>query len=209
MMVDAVGVAAKSTATSYVTAVHSEMTKVSGPSRNRLASSSHADPRPRKLRQAISKAEKSVTIFDLDLGSVPMINRESLSEKVPLMLHEKAKTAGIYKGNSEAATKSKDDILSCASIDFLCKGSKVFYNTKDTTDLRNNKMCTVPVKLTFRDRNTRFQAEQTLKKACKVKCATPYPKKLRSIIHHPSGQQPRQPEGEARGQIKDYSHDDL
>ncbi len=26
---------------------------------------------------------------------------------------------------------------------------------------------------------------------------------------HPSGQQPRQPDGEARGQIKDYSHDNL
>jgi hypothetical protein len=43
-------------------------------------------------------------------------------------------------------------------------------------------MCTVPVKLTFRDKNSRFQAEQTLKKACKVKCATPYPKKLRGLI---------------------------
>jgi hypothetical protein len=26
---------------------------------------------------------------------------------------------------------------------------------------------------------------------------------------HPSGQQPRQPEGKARGQIKDFSHDSL
>ncbi len=43
-------------------------------------------------------------------------------------------------------------------------------------------MCTVPVKLTFRDKNSRFQAEQTLKKACKVKCATPYPKSLRNLI---------------------------
>ncbi len=43
-------------------------------------------------------------------------------------------------------------------------------------------MCTVPVKLTFRDKATRFQAELTLKKACKVKCSTPYPKQLRSIM---------------------------
>jgi hypothetical protein len=26
---------------------------------------------------------------------------------------------------------------------------------------------------------------------------------------HPSGQQPRQPDGEARGQLKDYSHSNL
>jgi hypothetical protein len=116
------------------------------------------------------------------LGAVPVINRETLSKKVTLMLHEKAKTTGIYKGNTDAATEAMDDILSCASIDFLGKGSKLFYNTKDTSDPRNNNMCTVPVKLTFRDRSTRFQAEQTLKKACNVKCATPYPKNLRVLI---------------------------
>jgi hypothetical protein len=182
VMVDSVGVAAKSASSSFAAAARSNPDKVSGSSRRRLPSSAQTDPRPRKLRQAISKAEKSVTIFDLDLGAVPMINRESLSKKVTLILHEKAKTAGIYKGNPDAATESMDDILSCASIDFLGKGSKVFYNTKDTADPRNNKMCTVPVKLTFRDKNSRFQAEQTLKKACKVKCATPYPKSLRNLI---------------------------
>jgi hypothetical protein len=182
VMVDTVGVAAKAPSSSYSAAARHDPSKVSGPSRQRLPSAAQADYRPKKLRQAISKAEKSVTIFDLDLGAVPIINRESLSKKVTLVLHEKAKTAGIYKGNPDAATESMDDILSCATIDFLGKGSKVFYNTKDTSDPRNNKMCTVPVKLTFRDKNSRFQAEQTLKKACKVKCATPYPKKLRGLI---------------------------
>jgi hypothetical protein len=43
-------------------------------------------------------------------------------------------------------------------------------------------MCSVPIKLTFKDKKTRFQAELALKKACKVKCATPYPKELRSLM---------------------------
>jgi hypothetical protein len=182
MMVDAVGVAANSAPSSYASAVARDPSKARDSTRSRLLSSAQADPRPKKLRQALSKAEKSVTIFDLDLGPVPMINRESLSRKVTLLLHEKARTAGIYKDNPDAASESMDDILSCASIDFLGKGSTLFYNTRDTTDVRNNKMCTVPVKLTFRDKNSRFQAEQTLKKACKVKCSTPYPKKLRMLI---------------------------
>ncbi len=75
-----------------------------------------------------------------------------------------------------------DDILSCASIDILGKGSQPFFNKKDTSDPRNGKMCTVPIKLTFKDKKTRFQAELSLKKMCKVKCGTPYPKKLRSIM---------------------------
>jgi hypothetical protein len=101
---------------------------------------------------------------------------------VTILLHEKARTTGIYKGKPEAAAESVDDILSCATIDFLGKGTKMFYNKRDTNDPRNNKMCTVPVKLTFKDKETRFRAELTLKKACNVRCGTPYPKNLRSLM---------------------------
>jgi hypothetical protein len=183
VMVDAVGAVGKAPNPSYSSALAKSGKSEPGASgKARLMSVSQADPRPKKLRQAIAKAEKSVTLFDLDLGPVPVINQDTLSRKVTLLLHEKAKSTGIYKGNHDAAAETMDDILSCASIDFLGKGSRLFYNTKDSSDPRNNKMCTVPVKLTFRDKNTRFQAEQTLKKACNVKCSTPYPKKLRGII---------------------------
>ncbi len=178
VMVDAVGAVGKAPNPSYSAALTKSGKSEPGASgKARLMSVSQSDPRPKKLRQVIAKAEKSVTLFDLDLGPVPVINRDTLSRKVTLLLHEKAKSTGIYKGNHDAAAKTMDNILSCASID-----SRLFYNNKDTSDPRNNKMCTVPVKLTFRDKNTRFQAEQTLKKACNVKCSTPYPKKLRAII---------------------------
>jgi Holliday junction resolvase RusA-like endonuclease len=140
------------------------------------------DFKAKKLRQAITRAERSVTLFDLDLGPVPVLNRDTLSRKVTLHLHDRAQSQGIYKGNPAAAEEAIDDILSCATIDILGKGSQTFYNKKDTGDARNGKMCTVPVKLTFRDKATRFQAELTLKKACKVKCSTPYPKQLRTIM---------------------------
>jgi hypothetical protein len=178
-VVDAMGVLDKSSA-------------AAAPSRGKnLHSASQAtrpaEPSPtelkvKKLRQAISKAERAVTLFDLDLGSVPVLNRETLSKKVTLVLHNRAQSEGIYKDNSTAAEEAIDDILSCATIDILGKGSKVFYNKKDTSDPRNGKMCTVPIKLSFKDKNTRFQAELALKRACKVKCATPYPKELRSLM---------------------------
>jgi hypothetical protein len=136
----------------------------------------------KKVKQAISRAERSVTVFDLDLGPVPVLNKDTLSKKVTLLLHERAQHEGIYKGNPAAAEEAMDDILSCASIDIMGKGSRVFFNRKDNCDPRNGKMCTVPIKLTFRDKETRFQAELALKKACKVKCGTPYPKNLRSMI---------------------------
>jgi hypothetical protein len=183
-VVDAMGMVGKaSAAPSYAAIAEGPRSRSSGRHYPQKASDvSPEELKVRKLKQAISKAEKSVTIFDLDLGSVPVLNRDTLSKKVTLALHDRAQTEGIYKGNRPAAEEALDDILSCASIDILGKGSKTFFNKKDNNDPRNGKMCTVPIKLSFKDKNTRFQAELALKKACKVKCATPYPRELRAII---------------------------
>jgi hypothetical protein len=75
-----------------------------------------------------------------------------------------------------------DDILSCAKLEFLGNISKKFYNKKNPADPRNETFCTMPVRFEFRDRETRFQAEKTLRQVCKVSCAIPYPKKLREIM---------------------------
>jgi hypothetical protein len=183
-VVDAMGMVSKGSAVpSYAAVAEGSRTRSTG--RNNAQKAADVSPeelKVKKLKQAISKAEKSVTLFDLDLGSVPVLNRDTLSKKVTLALHERAQSEGIYKGNRPAAKEALDDILSCASIDILGKGSKTFYNKKDNNDPRNGKMCTVPIKLSFKDKNTRFQAELVLKKACKVKCATPYPRELRSVI---------------------------
>jgi hypothetical protein len=53
---------------------------------NYSAVPSPAELKVKKLRQAITKAERAVTLFDLDLGSVPVLNRETLSKKVTLVL---------------------------------------------------------------------------------------------------------------------------
>jgi hypothetical protein len=90
--------------------------------------------REKKLRQAITKAEKSTVIFNADLGSVPVMNRDTLARKVTLLLHDKAKSEGEYRGNVKAAEEAVDDFLSCASLDFLGKGTKPFFNKKDLSD---------------------------------------------------------------------------
>jgi hypothetical protein len=49
-------------------------------------------------------------------------------------------------------------------------------------DVRNDTFCTLPVRFEFPDKPTRIQAEKTLRKVCKVSCAVPYSKKLRTIL---------------------------
>jgi hypothetical protein len=140
----------------------------------------------KKIRQEINKAEKTTTVFDLNLGQVPIIDKDTLSGKVTRAINPAtASSDEIKKGNYTAAEAEEilDDVLSCASLDFLGNGgSKKFYNKAKPHDPRNGTFCTVPTKLTFRTKDERIKAEQTLRKFCKVKCSVPYPKKLRTII---------------------------
>jgi hypothetical protein len=109
------------------------------------------------------------------------MNKETLSRKVTLALSAAA-SSGEHDYDVKDAEEVIDDILSCSKLEFLGTTSKKFYNKKNPTDPRNEKMCTVPVRFEFRDRETRFQAEANLRKICKVSCAVPYPKKLRDIL---------------------------
>ena len=140
----------------------------------------------KKVKQEIMKAEKSTTLFDLDLGQVPIINKDTLSSKVTRAIHAAAANGDeAKKGNysPEETEEIMDDILTCAHLDFLGNGgSKKYYNKAKPNDPKNGKFCTVPTKLTFRSKEERTKAEQTLRKFGKIKCSIPYPKKLRTII---------------------------
>ena len=76
-----------------------------------------------------------------------------------------------------------DDTLSCSTLQFLGSGTRKFYNNREKDDPRNSKMCTVPVRMDFKNKETKIQAESTLRSVCKVHCSTPYPKRLRQLIN--------------------------
>jgi hypothetical protein len=120
-------------------------------------------------------------LFNLDLGKAPTINKDSLARKVTLALSSKA-SSGKHDYNITDAEEVIDDILSCSKLEFLGNSSKAFYNHRNVNDERNGKMCTVPVRFEFRDKDTRIQAETSLRKICKVSCSVPYPKRLRTIL---------------------------
>ena len=141
----------------------------------------------RKIKQEIVKAEKSTILFDLDLGPVPIINKDTLSTKVTRAIHTSAaKGEEVSKGNytTQEAEEMLDDVLTCANLEFLGNGSKKYYNAKKPNDEKNGKFCTVPAKLTFRNKDERIRAEQSIRKLCKVRCSIPYPKKLRDIVNN-------------------------
>ncbi len=110
------------------------------------------------------------------------MNRDTLARKVTLLLHDKAKLEGEYRGNPKAAEEAVDNFISCPSLDFLGKGTKHFFNKKDLSDERNKKFCTVPIKLYWSSKTERIQGEQSIRKVCNDKCSVSYPKKIWTLI---------------------------
>jgi len=144
---------------------------------------SEEDKAKKRIRQAIKKAEKATLLHGLDMGDVPTMNKETLSRKVTIDLHKKGKMGASAAGYTSAEVENMtDDMLTCASLDFMGTSTQKYDNRYKKDDPNNGKFCTMPVKMLFKGKQERIQAEQHLRKLCKVKCSTPYPKGLRAMI---------------------------
>ena len=163
------------------------------PSRSTIPQSAPAPPRERsplseeetaklKFREAVKDAEKSTLVFNLDMGRVPIMNKSTMSRKATGSLLAKAATAEGSPGSipSEDAVAAIDDLLSVTeNMSFFGATTKTYRNPSDPDSAA---FCTVPVKYTFRDKETRIRAENILRNTCKIQCSTPYPVVLRECI---------------------------
>jgi hypothetical protein len=133
----------------------------------------------RKFTEAIKEAERSTLCFNLNMGNVPIMNKDTISEKASLALTRMA-AAVEAKGKhypSQDAITAIDDVTSLVTkMEFY--GS----STKEYTGKGSTGYCTVPVRYQFKDKEHRVFAEKTLREKCKVKCATPYPAIVRDCI---------------------------
>jgi hypothetical protein len=134
-----------------------------------------------KLKQSLREAEKKLVVFNLNLGKAPVMNKDTLAKNVVLDLDSKVRE-GKHDYHIGDAVDVVDDILSCSTLDFMGASTRKFYNTKNLADPRNEKMYTMPVKMEFKDKDVRLQAELSLRKICHVNCAVPYPKPVRTML---------------------------
>jgi rRNA maturation endonuclease Nob1 len=155
--------------------------KVSNPSEVERRAQAEAAA-AKKVKQAIREAEKKTILFNLDLGKVPTMNRDTLARKVAMAVSNKVNN-GKHDYDIKDAEEVMDDILSCSKLEFLGTTTKTFHNDKNPSDSRNNAMCTMPVRVEFKDRDTRIQAETHFRKICGFSCSVPYPKRLRTLMN--------------------------
>ena len=133
------------------------------------------DLRKKKFIHAVREAEKATLVFNTDMGGVPVMNTATMNRKFSMALKVMAATQdGNANGEPKVDTVMQlDDTLS------MVKNMEYFGKT---TKKGKGGYFTIPVKLTYKDRDTRMTAEANLRKLCKVSCSTPYHSTLRDTI---------------------------
>jgi hypothetical protein len=137
---------------------------------------SEQDVRKKKFVQAVREAEKATLVFNLDMGTVAVMNTNTMNRKFSMALKAKAAVVdGNMNGEPKADTVTQlDDTLSMVK--------NMDYFGKTTKQAKGKEFFSIPVKLTYKDKETRMTAEQNLRKLCKVSCTTPYHSTLRDVM---------------------------
>jgi hypothetical protein len=138
----------------------------------------------KKFVQEVKEAERSCLIFKTNMGPGPVMNPETMRKKFSMDLAAKAaKEEGAADGRPSAAVAAQLD-------DALCMVTKMEYFGKETKrakkkgkDGEDEDFYTIPVKLSFKDKETRDAADGRLRKLCKMGGTVPYHRTLRNVIN--------------------------
>ena len=111
-------------------------------------------PSVQRFRDLVAHAEKSTVIFNLDMGRVPVINRNTMCAKATTAITAMAAAAEDRPANnpSRDTVDIIDDALSVAdNVSFFGSTTK---SVKGNSD-KSGAYCTIPVCYTFPDKETR------------------------------------------------------
>jgi hypothetical protein len=75
----------------------------------------------------------------------------------------------------------EDTLEIVEDMEFIGWKSKVFYNTRKEDDERNNKMCTMPVKVKFASGQDRVNFEMSLRENCGMRAVMSLPEPIRNV----------------------------
>jgi hypothetical protein len=132
---------------------------------------------------AVREAERSIVIYNLDLGQSPLLNPSTISSKVTAALISAA-ACNLKKENSNpmaTAGEMVNDLLSqVKGMVLFGKGTRPCKDPKNSEN--NGKYYTVPVKLSFNNKQVAKSVNDILRQQYKVSTSIPYHKTLKKAM---------------------------
>ena len=141
-----------------------------------------AEVKKKRFVTAVREAEKSVLVFQLDLGKVPVMNTGTIARKVTEDITARAAQVdgnGNGRPTENTITMLEDTLSMVKGMEFFGKVTKSYVNKQKEDDPANGTFCTLPVRMNFKDKAAKVRAEKVLRTSCKLQCSTPYLVKLR------------------------------
>jgi hypothetical protein len=133
--------------------------------------------------KAVKEAERSLLIFNLDMGQSPIMNPSTISKKVTLSLLDLAgKKMGLEKGHHTQDSRDLVDDITSQVLRMEFFGSKTSPCKVPGNSSLNATFYTVPVKCVFKDRRTAQTAAELLRKHLDLNSITPYHKSLKAAM---------------------------
>jgi hypothetical protein len=132
---------------------------------------------------AVREAERSVVIYNLNLGQSPLLNPTTISSKVTSALIKAAadNLEGEHNGSLQIAGEMVNDLLSqVKSMNLFGKGTKPCKDPKNPS--KDGTFYTVPVKLSFNNKQVAKAVNDMLRQKYKVSTSIPYHKSLKKAI---------------------------
>ena len=150
----------------------------------RLANPPPAPPRPptpgrRELVDALDRADKEAVMFGVNLGAVGMAHRGTLNANLTADLQRKVVSKAEGKPDVEVTESLRivEDALSCVeNLEFMGQRSKPYVNQREGA---TGSYCSLPVKLTFQDRDSRINFERSMREHAGLRAIQSLPQSIR------------------------------
>jgi len=131
---------------------------------------------------AVRMAERSVVVYNLNLGQAPLLNPNTISSRITtaLLAAAAANIPGNGSNTSQAGEMVNDLLSQVRSMDLLGKGTKPCKDPKRPAN--NGTFYTIPVKLSFNNKQIAKNVTEMLRTQYKVSTSIPYHRTLKKAM---------------------------
>jgi len=140
----------------------------------------------KKFMNEVREAERSVLLFNTNMGTVPVMNPETMRKRFTADLVSKAARVEERSDGrpSPGVVSQLDDALSMITkMEYFGKVTKKATVFNDQRRKVEADFYTIPVKVCFKDKTMKEAAESRLSTMCKVSGSTPNPSKRHQLNH--------------------------
>jgi hypothetical protein len=144
------------------------------------------DEKMKKFLHEVKEAERSVLVFKTNMGTVPVMNPDTMRKKFSADMSAKAAAVeklGECRPSAKVVAQLDDTLSMVTRMEYFGRETKKATRINENKEKVEEDYYTIPVKLSFKDKKTREAAEVRIRTLCKMYGTVPYHRTLRNALN--------------------------